>query len=63
MIEGVLIRGGMCIGEMLVADEGIVFGPGLVKAYDLESKYAVHPRIVIDRDLINDAEQQAILAR
>ena len=61
VIEGVLIRGGMFIGEMLVADEGIVFGPGLVKAYDLESKYAVYLRIVIDRDLINDAEQQGYI--
>jgi hypothetical protein len=62
VIEGVLIRGGMCIGEMLVANEGIVFGPALVKAYDLESKYAVYPRIVIDRDLVHKAEREGYIS-
>jgi hypothetical protein len=50
--KDVLIRGGVCVGDLFVSqDSTIVFGPALVKAYRLESEYAVYPRIVIDRDL------------
>jgi hypothetical protein len=49
---GVLIRGGICAGDLFVAeDNAVVFGPALVKSYKLESEYAVYPRILIDRDL------------
>jgi hypothetical protein len=53
LLEGILLRGGICLGETFI-DEGnkIIFGPGLVKAYKLESEYAVYPRIVIDRDYL-----------
>ena len=51
-----LIRGGICTGD-LYFDQEIVFGPGLIKAYRLESEFAIYPRIVVDRDLafaVND---------
>lgn len=41
-----LLRGGIAIGK-LYHDNEIVYGPGLVKAYELESKIAVYPRIVM----------------
>jgi hypothetical protein len=50
VIEDVLIRGGVCLGQILASDD-VTFGPGLVKAYLLESEFAVYPRIVVDRDL------------
>ena len=50
-----MVRGGLCIGDLYL-EEGLAFGPALVKAYELESKYAVYPRIVIDRDLIFNAQ-------
>ena len=42
-----IIRGGITIGEFY-ADERIIFGEGLIKAYELESYYAKNPRIIID---------------
>jgi hypothetical protein len=51
--QGVLVRGGLCIDQIFVDNEAkIVFGPALVKAYKLESEFAVYPRIVVDRDVI-----------
>jgi hypothetical protein len=45
--SGILLRGGMCIGD-LYYEKDIVFGPALVKAYELETNLAVFPRIVVD---------------
>jgi hypothetical protein len=43
----VLIRGALTIGE-IATSEGMVFGPALVKAYEMEASSAIYPRIVID---------------
>ncbi|MFB5269831.1 hypothetical protein ACE41H_24050 [Paenibacillus enshidis] len=43
-----LLRGGIAVGK-IYHDNDIVYGPGLVKAYELESKIAIFPRIVIER--------------
>jgi hypothetical protein len=59
LIEGVLLRGGICMGEIFVDKrQKIIFGPGLVKAYKLESESAVYPRIVIEREYISLVENQ-----
>ena len=56
--QGILIRGGICIGDVFVgAGKSTLFGPALVKSYKLESQYAVYPRIIVDRDLITESEQ------
>src|SRR3954447_24142779 len=44
---GFFIRGGVTIGD-IVHDEQVVFGPGLNRAYQLESEVAQKPRIVLD---------------
>jgi hypothetical protein len=44
--QGVLVRGGMTTGE-IYSDDGMVFGPGFNRAYELESQFATFPRIVI----------------
>lgn len=47
ILYGVLIRGGICIGD-LYHDGDIVFGPAMNKAYFLESKVAIYPRIIVE---------------
>lgn len=46
--KGVLSRGGIAVGE-LHHDKGIVYGPALLTAYQLESQAAIYPRIVLDK--------------
>jgi hypothetical protein len=45
--EGYHLRGGVTIGD-LIHDDECVFGPGLNRAYELESKIARYPRFVLD---------------
>jgi hypothetical protein len=46
--EGFFVRGGLSLGSLHVSDH-VLFGPALVEAYDLESRAAVYPRIVLSR--------------
>jgi hypothetical protein len=52
-INGFLLRGGITIGDV-VHDDEVVFGPGLNRAYELESTLAKYPRILLDRDHIEE---------
>lgn len=54
--RGFLVRGGVTIGP-LVHDAGQLFGPAQVKAYELESKQAVYPRILVDVQVIEMARK------
>jgi hypothetical protein len=45
--HGVLLRGGMAIGELSFNCKH-VYGPALLKAVDLEKRIAIYPRIVAD---------------
>lgn len=49
--NGVVIRAGVTIGDAHVGldGKGPVFGPAMVRAYEIETHEAVHPRIVIDQ--------------
>lgn len=49
--NGILIRGGITIGDLVHTKNGIVYGSGLIKAYELESKTAIYPRIIISKEL------------
>lgn len=42
----VIVRGGVAFGDIFLEDQR-VFGPAMVDAYELESKKAIYPRIVI----------------
>lgn len=44
---GILVRGGITRG-LLIHDDSLLVGPAMVEAYNLESKSAVYPRIIID---------------
>ena len=54
--RGILIRGGMSIGKVYIdpGGNGPIFGPGLVRAYELESREAVFPRLVVDDKLLEE---------
>lgn len=45
-----LIRGGITKGEIHHTKE-VVFGPGFNDAYELESKYAIFPRVIMYKEL------------
>jgi hypothetical protein len=50
--EGILLRGGLTWGPIF-HEKNICFGPAFIRAYHLESKYALNPRILIDPDIMN----------
>jgi hypothetical protein len=45
--RGIFIRGAVTIGK-IVHDDFVVFGPGLNRAYELESNVARYPRVLVD---------------
>ncbi len=47
---GYLIRGGVSIGKFY-SDSNMIFSKGLVEAYELESKTAIYPRILIGKSV------------
>jgi hypothetical protein len=49
--EGLLLRGALTMG-MLERTYGVLFGPGIIAAYELEHEEAQFPRIVVDSSLI-----------
>lgn len=51
---GLFTRGGVSKG-LLYHDDEVVFGPGLLDAYHLESQIARHPRVIVGRDVYRDA--------
>lgn len=46
ILEKIIVRGAVTIGE-IVKSWGVVYGPGLVSAYEMEQK-ASNPRIIVD---------------
>jgi hypothetical protein len=48
--HGVVIRAGVAVGDAHVGPngKGPVFGPAMVRAYEIETNEAIHPRIVVD---------------
>lgn len=50
--SGFLVRGGLSQGWMH-HQGAIAFGEGMLRAYELESRHAVHPRIIVGRHAID----------
>lgn len=44
----ILLRGGVCVGKLVHQENGALFGPSMVRAYDLETNLSVYPRIIFD---------------
>jgi len=59
--HGVCMRGGVSIGPVHFDNETL-FGPGFVRAYEMESVYANYPRIVVDPKLIAQLQKDRRLA-
>jgi hypothetical protein len=58
--EDLLIRGALTIGE-IERTYGVLFGPGLISAYELEREHAQFPRIVVDPNVIEALKQMPLL--
>jgi hypothetical protein len=52
--KGILFRGAITIGNIIHQDNGIILGQGFIDAYNLESKLATFPRIVVSDKLIKE---------
>lgn len=52
--SGLLIRGGVTIG-LLFHNGGVVIGPAMIQAHEIESKLAIYPRILVDPKIIEYA--------
>jgi hypothetical protein len=52
--KGILFRGALTIGNIIHEENGIVFGQALIDAYQLETKSAKYPRIILSDKLIKE---------
>ena len=59
--QGIFCRGGVSVGR-LVHEDSALFGPGLIAAYDLESKVAVYPRVLVEKRILGIARQPMLIA-
>lgn len=55
VFRGFLCRGGISLGK-IVHKNDMVFGPGMIDAYTLESKAANYPRILVGQDILKIGE-------
>ena len=46
-----LLRGGVAMGQICHIESGPLFGPALVEAYELESKEAIYPMILLSNNV------------
>ena len=53
---GFPLRGGITIGELSI-DDSVVWGTGLIKAYQIENKLANYPRIIVSQEVIDAYKQ------
>jgi len=51
--ENILLRGGIAYGDIYV-EKNMIFGKGLIRAYDLESSFANYPRIILAPELVQE---------
>lgn len=59
LTHGWTIRGGIELGLAMDIEENEIYGPALARAYNLESRIAHYPRIVIGEELIRYLQQVA----
>jgi len=50
--KDILLRGGITRGKVFHKENFLLFGPAMNKAYNMESKVAKYPRIIIDHEII-----------
>jgi hypothetical protein len=54
--EGIVIRGGVTVGK-IVKSYGQLYGPAVVRAYELESQIARYPRIIVGKEVIEELNE------
>lgn len=59
VLQNIIIRGALTAGD-IVKSWGVMYGPGLVRAYELE-KEASYPRVIIDDRLFQELKRNALL--
>jgi len=57
---GILLRGAVTFGDICISEQR-VFGPALVSAYELESKYARYPRVIVSPHLFHELKVNSLL--
>lgn len=50
--HNILTRGGITVGKLIHQESGVLIGPAMVRAYEIESTLAVYPRILIDQSCV-----------
>lgn len=60
LAKGVLTRGGIAVGRLHHQD-GVLFGPAMNEAYELESLVSIYPRIAVSNG-VRDQLRQAIVS-
>lgn len=54
--KGFLLRGSIVYGK-LIHNKDIIFGSGLIEAYNRERLIAKYPRVIIDKAIVNDLKE------
>lgn len=58
MESGFLLRGAIVLGKVIHSEKDKkLFGPAIIKAYEMENKKAKYPRIIIDENVFNIAKK------
>jgi hypothetical protein len=52
LLKGILIRGGISIGNLIHHDNGVIMGQSLIEVYELEKNISRFPRIILSNKLI-----------
>lgn len=60
LVDNVLLRGGLTVGLIHVEGQ-MAFGPGFIRAYQLESQFANYPRIVVGPEVFRALREDARL--
>ena len=58
VFRGIFLRGAITVGDVAVSSTA-VFGPAFIEAYDLESKLALYPRIIISPTAVSALEEHS----
>lgn len=51
---GMMVRGGVAVGKLVHTKSGALFGPAMNEAYELESKFAIYPRVIFSENAENN---------
>lgn len=58
---GMLMRGGISMGELVHKRGGALFGPAMNEAYAIESKFAIYPRVVVSDQVFDFYNKSLVL--